>query len=301
MDIYISYKREYSADLANNLSYRLSSDGFDVFYDVESMGRGDYRTQIYSNIDKAKDVLVIIHPKSFENVGRDIEDWFIIEVEYAISKSKNIIPVLTVGADMGILRESLPVEIKPLAFLNAPDFSLSSINRYINILKEKYLTSAPSHIFTNAERCTINFYSDVDCAIYLKGVVVGNVLANANDPLQVNLGKFGQFIFEATSIKGVKRFQISVDDHEEVIYQIKFCKQKRKIAVSTIVFAALWILTLPFAIFNRPATQNNLSIASAKLYTHGFEQPLISNPESDTIKDSLAIIMNTSSPQFIDE
>jgi len=275
MDIYISYKRDYSADLASNLAYRLSVKRYDVFFDLESMGRGDYRTQIYSNIDQAKDVLIIIHPNSFCNAFNGHEDWFLIEVEYALKQGKNIIPILTSGADQNVLKNTLPKHLNQIAYINSPKFNLFHINDYLALLNQKFLLSKPKDEHSNSERCSINFYADEDCALSFKGRIIGYILANSDDPLCFNLDRFGQFFFEATSAnRDTKKVQITIRDNEELIHQFKFKVSPKKPPVSTIVFAALWLATLPF-IFTTPFFKGQSSPIPLPTYDNKISVSLI--------------------------
>lgn len=121
MDIYISYKKDYSAHLANNFWYRLDSKGYSVFYDTETLRKDDWEKQIYANLDAAKDVIVLIHPKSFiscENwrnkESKDhLDDIFCKEILYAMEKGKTILPILTDGTTMNNI-EDLPPDFAEL-------------------------------------------------------------------------------------------------------------------------------------------------------------------------------------------
>ena len=105
--IFISYRRTGGEDLAGRISDTLKRMGYRVFYDVDSMRSGKFNQQIYDAIDSATDVLVILPPNSLERC-KDPGDWVRLEIEHAIRKGKNIIPVMMNGFTFpGDLPESM--------------------------------------------------------------------------------------------------------------------------------------------------------------------------------------------------
>lgn len=94
--IFISYRRVGGEYLAGRLADKLRSLGYSVFYDVESMRAGKFNNQIYSAIESCQDVLVVLPEHALDRC-QEKGDWVRIEIEYAISLRKNIIPVMVPG------------------------------------------------------------------------------------------------------------------------------------------------------------------------------------------------------------
>jgi len=91
--IFISYRRDGGEGLAGRIADRLSSQGYCVFYDVESMRSGTFNTQLFEAIDKCQDVLLILPPNALDRCTNP-DDWVRQEILYSISHNKNIIPVM---------------------------------------------------------------------------------------------------------------------------------------------------------------------------------------------------------------
>lgn len=91
--IFISYRRDGGEGLAGRIADRLSSQGYCVFYDVESMRSGTFNTQLFEAIDKCQDVLLILPPNALDRCANP-DDWVRQEILYSISHNKNIIPVM---------------------------------------------------------------------------------------------------------------------------------------------------------------------------------------------------------------
>ena len=92
MDVFISYRRDGAESLAQLLYSRLKDDGYSVFLDVESLRSGRFNEAIYDQIDTCNDFLLLLPPKGLDRCY-DQNDWVRLEVERAIEKKKNIIPV----------------------------------------------------------------------------------------------------------------------------------------------------------------------------------------------------------------
>ncbi len=67
VDIFISYRRQGGATAARFLADRLRDNGFSVFLDTKSIGRGDFEQPIAENIKAAGNFLLIVSEKVFES------------------------------------------------------------------------------------------------------------------------------------------------------------------------------------------------------------------------------------------
>jgi hypothetical protein len=136
--IFISYRREDSADITGRISDRLIQKfGRDaVFKDVESIPLGsDFRKHLKEAVGRC-DVLVAVIGRKWTTIenesGRrrldDPRDHLRIEVESALERDIPVIPVLVQGAVVPD-EDALPEPLRPLAYRNAqpvrpdPDFN----------------------------------------------------------------------------------------------------------------------------------------------------------------------------------
>jgi hypothetical protein len=70
--------------------------GYRVFMDVEELKSGPFNTALFDEIDSATDVVVVLSPGSLDRCHEE-NDWFRLEIAYAIQKGKNVIPVMIRG------------------------------------------------------------------------------------------------------------------------------------------------------------------------------------------------------------
>ena len=138
-DIFISYRTSENKQKAEHLFTLI--DGLyrgQVSYDKESFGRGRWDEQILSRIDHCKDVIVLLTPETFakakeedaskykrwaqlpvEEAMREIEadpdtDILRTEVSRAITKGKNIVPIVHSPQGTNFTEWSLPSDIDTL-------------------------------------------------------------------------------------------------------------------------------------------------------------------------------------------
>ena len=141
-DIFISYKRK-SLATANNLYYRLTTRGYSTFFDLEEMRRDNFNVQLLNYIENAKDVFVLLEEGSLDGCkqGNWEDDWFCKEIAHALKTKRNIIPIL-IGDYKMPKQEFFPNELQELSLKNAPEFSFSYFEEYLNKLIEKgYITA----------------------------------------------------------------------------------------------------------------------------------------------------------------
>ena len=91
--IFISYRRDGGEALAQLLYDRLTKLGYCVFLDVESLRSGRFNQAIYNRIAECTDFLLVLPEHALERCT-DSEDWLRLEIEYALSHNKNIIPMM---------------------------------------------------------------------------------------------------------------------------------------------------------------------------------------------------------------
>lgn len=112
--IFLSYRREGGAALAYLLSKALSSLGYNVFYDVESLAGGKFDEKLLTVIEHSPNFIVLLTPHIFDRCV-DENDWILRESMQAIKCKKNIIPILDPYFEWP---KTMPKGLEPLKTFN---------------------------------------------------------------------------------------------------------------------------------------------------------------------------------------
>ena len=141
-DIFISYRRDGGESTAKILRDKLTELGYSVFFDVESLRSGDFNKKLYSVIEECGDFIVVLSPGCLDRCVNE-DDWVRLEIEHALGKNKNIIPVMLRGF---VFPSSLPESIEPLRYKNGLESNYQFFDAFIEKLEE-FLISRPSRTF----------------------------------------------------------------------------------------------------------------------------------------------------------
>ncbi len=135
-DVFISYRRDGGEYTAKIIRDRLTELGYNVFFDVETLRNGDFNTMLYTEIDECRDFILILSPGALDRCVND-DDWVRREVEYALSRNKNIVPVLLRGFTFP---ETLPPSLQPLVYKNGIEANSQFFDAFIQKLQQFLLT-----------------------------------------------------------------------------------------------------------------------------------------------------------------
>ncbi len=282
-DIFISYKRK-SLATANNLYYRLTTRGYSTFYDLDEMRKNDFDVQIYNYIHNAKDVFVLLEEGSLDACRNDWRgDWFCKEIAFALQEGKNIIPVLLNGFQMPD-EEFFPDELKGLCKKNAPEFSYSFFDAYIDrIIAKGYITSVANVQKRNTS--VIKFFSSANCVVMKEGKTVCSLIGQSKEPFYLPMEKSGEYVFQCFknsndninfSGNPDKELLVSIEDNTEKVVRINwgfdYAPQivwlKRHILY--ILIGVLIIGTLiSFGLLRRCNSVNHHLVANDSIYQKG--------------------------------
>lgn len=90
--VFISYRRT-NVFMALAIYQDLTSHGYDVFFDYQSIGSGDFEQAILGNIAARAHFIIILTPSALEQCAEP-GDWLRREIEYAVKMKRNIIPLM---------------------------------------------------------------------------------------------------------------------------------------------------------------------------------------------------------------
>lgn len=105
--VFISYRREASADLALAVYQDLHYNGIDVFYDIEGIGTGRFDRAIFNEIVARPYFMLILTPGTLERCV-STEDWIRQEIEYALKRKREIVPLHTPAFSFADIDQYLP-------------------------------------------------------------------------------------------------------------------------------------------------------------------------------------------------
>lgn len=181
MDIFISYRREGGFAMARLLYERFHNAGLSVFLDLEELRSGAFNEKLYEAIDRCENFLLVLPPNSLDRCQAE-NDWLRLEIEHAIEKKKNIIPVMMVGFSFP---DNLPSSIQILPFFNGVQSSReyfdATINKIYSMLRGVNLED--NKINLNERHDDVRYYTDEDEAEKHRLVTEDDLLARYEDPI----------------------------------------------------------------------------------------------------------------------
>jgi hypothetical protein len=105
--VFISYRREASAELALAIYQDLHYNGIDVFYDIEGIGTGRFDKAIFNEIVARPYFILVLTPGTLERCV-SAEDWVRQEIEYALKLRREIVPLHTPTFSFADIDQYLP-------------------------------------------------------------------------------------------------------------------------------------------------------------------------------------------------
>jgi len=138
-DIFISYRQVGGEYAAKILRDHLQDEGYRVFFAEESQRSGYFNTNIYSVIDECTDFILILSTGSLDRCANE-EDWVRREVECALQKGKNIVPIMMRGFTFP---DKLPESMDPLRYCHGIEAPPQFFDAVLQQLKDKLLKTKP--------------------------------------------------------------------------------------------------------------------------------------------------------------
>lgn len=136
--VFISYRRDGAFETASLIAEKLRAAGYEVFLDVESLRSGKFNAQLYAVIGQCTDFILIL-PEGGMNRCVNESDWVRLEILYALSHQKNIVPVMLKGFEWP---ETMPKGLEGLnefqsVAAGGHDYFDASIDKLKSYLKSK--------------------------------------------------------------------------------------------------------------------------------------------------------------------
>lgn len=116
--VFISYRRSTSQDLARLIFMDLRANGWDAFFDVNTIDSGMFDRIILNQIAARAHFVLVLAPGSLERCTNE-GDWLRREIEEAIRLKRNVVPVMKEGFSFESEKQFLPESIQDLPRFNA--------------------------------------------------------------------------------------------------------------------------------------------------------------------------------------
>jgi hypothetical protein len=144
-NIFLSYRRKGGYETAKHLYDLLSREGYKVSFDIDTLRSGDFDTELLKRIDECTDFVLILNQGAFDRCFDSSvdpkQDWLRNELAYAISKGKNIIPVML--NDFEEYPNNMPADIAPVVEQKGPKYDQYYFNDFYKLLKKDFLQTPP--------------------------------------------------------------------------------------------------------------------------------------------------------------
>lgn len=140
--VFISYRRT-NMPWALAIYQNLTTHGFDVFFDYESIASGDFEQIILGNIRARAHFVVVLTPSALERCNEP-GDWLRREIETALDEKRNIVPVFLEGFDFGSasISKHLTGKLANLKKYNGQNVPAGFFDEAMEKLRNKFLNVA---------------------------------------------------------------------------------------------------------------------------------------------------------------
>ncbi len=160
-EIFISYRRKGGYDIAKLLYDRLRIDGYSVFFDIDTLEKGNFDDELEKRVYDCKDFLLVlssgIYDRFFDPESDPKSDWVRQEIVCALKTNKNIVPLTLDGF---VYPKSLPEDVKDITKKNGIDLNPKHFEGAYANMKQKFLISKP-HWAKRNKKLFISFFSIV--------------------------------------------------------------------------------------------------------------------------------------------
>ena len=136
--VFISYRRNVASFIARAIFQDLRDHNYDVFMDVESIDNGQFDTIILKQIEARAHFLLILTPGTVE---RCVEpgDWLRREIEFAMDKQRNIVPLLINGFSFKSSDKYLTGKLSDLPRYNGIEVPHNFFDEAMDRLRTRFL------------------------------------------------------------------------------------------------------------------------------------------------------------------
>ncbi len=152
-DVFISYRRDGGFETARLIYEHFTNVmGLKVFFDLEELRSGKFNIKLYTAIDESENFILVLPKNALDRCNNE-DDWLRLEIAHAISKDKNIIPLILNNFTWP---DFLPENISDLPKFNGVtlnrEYFEASMAKLISMLRGISITSNGIFRSSNQER-----------------------------------------------------------------------------------------------------------------------------------------------------
>ena len=191
-EIFISYRRDGGVDYARMIYLELKGRGYNTFFDFNSLRSGKFNENIFKAIDECRYFILVLSNGALDRCVNE-DDWVRHEIEYALSKGKEIIPICPSGSMRGF-PETMPESFEPLRHIQISRLEMDDLfdKSFDKIVEDRFedsfrLDRSPVSVDT---AITVRSFKKVGLGVagvvLLAAVVVGYLVLNNSSDAETN-------------------------------------------------------------------------------------------------------------------
>ena len=144
--VFISYRRT-NLPWALCIYQNLTTHGYDVFFDYQSIDSGNFEKVILENIKSRAHFLVVLTPSALERL-KEPNDWLRREIETAMDEKRNIVPLMLESFDFGspLVTQALTGKLAALKNYNGLRVYAEYFFEAMDKLRERYMNVEVSSV-----------------------------------------------------------------------------------------------------------------------------------------------------------
>ena len=213
-DIFISYRRSGGKDLARMIKESLTARDYNVFLDFDGLKDGHFDEKIMKAIDDAPVFILVLSKGSMERCV-DENDWVRKEIEYALSKGKQIIPI-DPNHEFDGFPDGMTPELKDQ--LGQHQFSLLDTTQLYRESLDKIVRDRIVPVMANARKKRVRPY--IYTILVLVGLFLAGLIYLGSRPLpeviyQQGMEDLSLATTRSDSIKAFKKVKQAADRGDE--------------------------------------------------------------------------------------
>lgn len=213
-DIFISYRRSGGKDLARMIKESLTARGYNVFLDFDGLKDGHFNEKIMKAIDDAPVFILVLSKGSMERCV-DENDWVRKEIEYALLKGKQIIPI-DPNHEFDGFPDGMTPELKDQ--LGQHQFSLLDTTQLYRESLDKIVRDRIVPVMANARKKRVRPY--IYTILVLVGLFLAGLIYLGSRPLpeviyQQGMEDLSLATTRSDSIKAFKKVKQAADRGDE--------------------------------------------------------------------------------------
>ena len=216
-DVFISYRRDLSKEIARLIKSELSQRRLSVFIDFDELKDGVFDKRIMDAIESAPVFLIVLSKGSLDRCVNE-DDWVRKEILYADRTKKHIIPV-EIDKSFRNIPDYVPGEIRNIvgqhqfSQIDTETLLQASIDKLVNDRIAPIVHSS----YKKDDMAFLKIRTDIACKLYIDKVESGELLPGNLNKIPLNSGEY-ELRFESRSnpIDSIVDAKYKMEDYDRI-------------------------------------------------------------------------------------